>query len=200
MIFLDSFACFQILGINRWMPLVVERSGEAPVLEIGCGHGEDTVTLMKAGLNVVAFDISPISVSAAKLRAPRAVIECRDIRDPFPAAATEIGTVVASLSLHYFPWNQTISIIRRIWECLRPGGIFICRLNSTEDHNFGAGNGTQIEENFYSANGHEKRFFDKTALDRLFAQNWSFLSMEHMTSRKYLKQKALWEVVLEKRG
>jgi SAM-dependent methyltransferase len=200
MIFLDSFACFQILGINRWMPLVVERSGEAPVLEIGCGHGEDTVTLMKAGLNVVAFDISPISVSAAKLRAPRAVIECRDIRDPFPAAATDIGTVVASLSLHYFPWNQTISIIRRIWEGLRPGGIFICRLNSTEDHNFGAGNGTQIEENFYSANGHEKRFFDKTALDRLFAQNWSFLSMEHMTSRKYLKRKALWEVVLEKRG
>lgn len=184
--------------LNRWIPLVVERGSGAPVLEIGCGHGDDTVTLMKAGLNVVAFDLSPISVAAAKLRAPEAIIECRDTRDPFPEAATEIGTVVASLSLHYFPWDQTTTIIRRIWDCLRPGGIFLCRLNSTEDHNFGAGNGAQIEENFYVSNGQKKRFFDKAALDRLFAHNWKLLSMEHMTSRKYLKQKALWEVVLEK--
>ena len=131
--------------LNRWIPLVVERGSDAPVLEIGCGHGDDTVTLMKAGLNVVAFDLSPISVAAAKLRAPGAAIECRDTRDPFPETAAEIGAVVASLSLHYFPWNQTTTIIRRIWDCLKPGGIFLCRLNSTEDHNFGAGNGTQIE-------------------------------------------------------
>ena len=38
--------------LDRWMSLVVERSGDAPVLEIGCGHGDDTVTLKKAGLNV----------------------------------------------------------------------------------------------------------------------------------------------------
>lgn len=190
---------FSDTWLNRWMPLVIERSGDAPVLEIGCGHGDDTVTLRKAGLNVVAFDLSPISVAAAKLRAPGASIECRDTRDPFPEAATQLGIVVASLSLHYFPWVQTADIIRRIWECLSPGGIFLCRLNSTEDHNFGAGDGTQIEENFYVANGQEKRFFDKIALERLFAQGWDLLSMEHMTSRKYLKQKAMWEVVLEKR-
>lgn len=184
--------------LNRWIPLVVERGSDAPVLEIGCGYGDDTVTLMKAGLNVVAFDLSPISVAAAKLRAPGAVIECRDTRDPFPETAAEIGAVVASLSLHYFPWTQTNTIIRRVWECLKPGGIFLCRLNSTEDHNFGAGNGMQIEENFYVHNGQEKRFFDKAALDCLFEQNWNLLSMEHMTSHKYLKQKALWEVVLEK--
>ena len=184
--------------LNRWMPLVVERSGDAPVLEIGCGHGDDTVTLTQAGLDVVAFDLSPTSVAAAKLRAPKARIECRDTRDPFPEVATQLGTVVASLSLHYFPWYLTNSIIRRIWECLKPGGVFLCRLNSTEDHNFGAGSGTQIEENFYVVNGQEKRFFDEAALDRLFAEGWNLLSMEHMTSRKYWKQKAMWEMVLEK--
>lgn len=185
--------------LNRWMPSVIERSGDAPVLEIGCGHGDDTVTLTKAGLNVVAFDISPASVAAAKLRAPEASIECRDILDPFPEVATQFGIVVASLSLHYFPWHQTTSITRRIWECLKPGGIFLCRLNSTEDYNFGARSGTLVEDNFYIVNGQEKRFFNKVALDHLFAQDWNLLSMEHMTSRKYLRQKAMWEVVLEKR-
>lgn len=184
--------------LNRWMPLVVERSGHAPLLEIGCGYGDDTLTLKKAGLDVIAFDLSPVCVAAAKLRAPGARIECRDTRDPFPESAMQIGVVVASLSLHYFPWVQTASIVQRIWECLRPGGILLCRLNSTEDHNFGAGSGTQIEENFYVENNQKKRFFDKTALERLFVQGWHQLSIEHMTSRKYLKQKALWEVVLEK--
>ncbi|WP_307886103.1 class I SAM-dependent methyltransferase [Variovorax boronicumulans] len=100
--------------LDRWMPLVAERSGQVPVLEIGCGHGDDTVTLTKAGLDVVAFDLSPVSVAAARLRAPGARIECRDTRDPFPAAATPLGVVVASLSLHYFPWTQTVSIVERI--------------------------------------------------------------------------------------
>lgn len=184
--------------LDRWMPLVTERSGQVPVLEIGCGHGDDTVTLTKAGLDVVAFDLSPVSVAAARLRAPGARIECRDTRDPFPAAATPLGVVVASLSLHYFPWAQTVSIVERIRACLRPGGLLLCRLNSTEDRNFGAGSGTPIEENFYLANGQHKRFFDRAAIERLFVQGWRPLSMEHMTSRKYLKQKAIWELVLEK--
>ncbi|MBS0342191.1 MAG: class I SAM-dependent methyltransferase, partial [Proteobacteria bacterium] len=86
--------------LDRWAYLMTQRSGGAPVLEIGCGHGDDTVTLLGAGLDVVAFDLSRASVAAAKLRAPSARIECRDTRDPFPEEAADLGIVVASLSLH----------------------------------------------------------------------------------------------------
>jgi SAM-dependent methyltransferase len=175
--------------LSRWMPLLAEHCRQAPVLEIGCGHGDDTVTLTKAGLDVIAFDLSPVCVAAAKLRAPAAHIECRDTRNPFPDRARDLGAVVASLSLHYFPWQQTPAIVQRIRDCLVPGGVLLC---------FGAGSGVEIEENFYRVNGVEKRFFDQSAVARLFETGWRPISVEHKTSRKYLQTKALWEAVLQK--
>lgn len=183
----------------RWLPLIAQRLGQGPALEIGCGYGDDTVTLVNAGVDVMAFDLSNACVVAAKLRVPGARIECRDIRDPFPEEVSQLGVVVASLSLHYFSWEETTSILQKIHAGMKPEGLLLCRLNSTEDHNFGAGLGMQIEENFYSANGQHKRFFDEPALERLFSRDWNCLSMEHMISLKYLRPKALWEVVLEKR-
>ena len=32
--------------LKRWRPLIRERAGAGPVLEIGCGHGDDTATLI----------------------------------------------------------------------------------------------------------------------------------------------------------
>src|SRR5688572_23335625 len=124
--------------LERWLPLAVERAGSAPVLEIGCGHGDDTATLAGAGLRVLAFDLSPVAAGIAKARVPSATVECRDVRDPFPEQARELGVVVASLSLHYFAWDQTVALAERIRAVLRPGGVLLCRLNSTEDKNFGA--------------------------------------------------------------
>ena len=186
--------------LDRWTPLITERSGRALVLEVGCGHGDDTVALTRAGLPVIAFDLSRASVAAARLRAPSARIECRDIRDPFPEAASGLGVVVASLSLHYFPWTETQSIVERIRQVLRPGGVLLCRLNSTQDSNFGAGAGTLIEDNYYLVDGQPKRFFDEESVSRLFQAGWQRISLEHMTTRKYLRRKALWEVVLERAG
>lgn len=184
--------------LDRWLPLLRARAGNAPVLEIGCGCGDDTVVLSAAGLAVTAIDISPVSAAAAALRAPAARIECRDLRHPFPCAATPYAAVIASLSLHYFSWAQTTAIVQEIHACLTSEGLLLCRVNSTEDRHFGAGKGQRIEENFHAIDGQEKRFFDQASLARLFDQRWRCLSMAHMTTRKYLKQKAVWEIVLEK--
>lgn len=185
--------------LDRWLPLISQRGISSPVLEIGCGFGDDTVTLIQAGLNVLAFDLSPECVATAQQRAPKALIECRDTRDPLPDAAINLELIVASLSLHYFPWAETQAIVHRIWNGLRPGALFLCRLNSSEDVNFGAGQGELIEENFYQDQGHHKRFFDPASVDKLFGEQWHRISVHHMTSHKYIKPKAMWELVLEKR-
>ncbi len=182
--------------LQRWLPLAVTHAGDGPVLEIGCGHGDDTAVLAGAGMKVTAFDLSPTAVAVAKLRVPSARIECGDIRDPFPIAAGQAGLVVASLSLHYFGWDETQSIVQRVRDVLRPGGLLLCRLNSTEDHHFGASGHPEIEPNYFLVNGEPKRFFDETDVDRLFASGWQRLSVEHFMTRKYLRPKALWEVVL----
>ncbi len=182
--------------LQRWLSLAVAHAGQDPVLEIGCGHGDDTATLTAAGLKVTAFDLSRAAVAVAKARVPSASISRRDIRDPFPMGPGQAGLVVASLSLHYFGWEETVAIVQRVREVLRPGGLLLCRLNSTEDHHFGARGHPPIEPNFFLVDGEPKRFFDEAAVTALFATGWQRLSLEHVVTRKYLQSKALWEVVL----
>ncbi|MBA4328185.1 MAG: class I SAM-dependent methyltransferase [Polaromonas sp.] len=182
--------------LQRWLSLAVGRAGQDPVLEIGCGHGDDTATLTAAGLKVTAFDLSRAAVAVAKARVPSASISRRDIRDVFPMGPGQAGLVVASLSLHYFGWVETVAIVQRVREVLRPGGLLLCRLNSTEDHHFGASGHPPIEPNFFLVDGEPKRFFDEAAVTALFSTGWQRLSLEHVVARKYLQSKALWEVVL----
>lgn len=184
--------------LHRWLPLVRERAGSDPVLEIGCGHGDDTAVLAAAGITVHAFDLSRVAVAAAKLRVPSAVVECRDLREPFPASARALGVIVASLSLHYFSWADTQALVQRIRSTLRPDGLLLCRLNSTQDHNFGASGHPVLEPNFFLVNGDPKRFFDETSIRALFAEGWNQLSLQHFVTSKYIRSKALWEVVLER--
>jgi SAM-dependent methyltransferase len=185
--------------LNRWLPLVREHAGSNPVLEIGCGHGDDTATLADAGLKVYAFDLSRVAAGIAKVRVPSAVVECRDTRDPLPDQARGLGVIIASLSLHYFTCSETRVIVQRIRSTLRPGGILLCRLNSTQDHNFGASGHPELEPNFFSVKGEPKRFFDEASIESLFSEGWNKLSLEHFFTSKYIKPKALWEVVLERK-
>jgi SAM-dependent methyltransferase len=181
--------------LNRWIPKLRETVGTRPVLEIGCGTGADTATLVDAGFSVIALDLSAAAVATTKLRVPRATVFCQDVRDPFPLGKDEAGAVVASLSLHYFSWEESLSLVQRIRESMAPNTLFLCRLNSTEDENFGAKGYPSIEPDFYLVDGQPKRFFNERAVDELFAPGWKISSKEHHTTNKYIRSKALWEVV-----
>lgn len=181
--------------LARWLPLLKDCAGTRPVLEIGCGTGADTATLAEAGFAIVAFDLSAASAAATRARVPAAQVSCQDVREPFPLGTGEAGAVIASLSLHYFPWAETLGLVQRIRATLQPGGLFLCRLNSVEDKHFGATGHPAIEPDYYLVDGQPKRFFDERCTAALFASGWQLLSMEHQTTRKYVRQKALWEVV-----
>lgn len=184
--------------LTRWLPLLKETAGTGKVLEIGCGTGADTSTLVAAGLQVVAFDLSSASAAATRLRVPSVKVFCQDVRDPFPVSPGETAAVVASLSLHYFSWTETLELAHRIRSTLPLGGLFLCRLNSTEDTNFGAAGHPLIEPNYYLVDGQPKRFFDQQAVTDLFAKGWTILSNSHQTTNKYIQTKALWEVVAQR--
>lgn len=184
--------------LDRWLSLIKTRCAERPLLEIGCGYGDDTATLTNAGLQVMGFDLSSEAVAATRSRVPTARIEQRDVRDHLPEEAMDLGVVLASLSLHYFTWEDTVAIVDRIRLSLSLGGVLLCRLNSTEDKNFGADGGEEIEPDYFLVKGQPKRFFDEGAVQRLFAHGWNMLALEHMTTDKYQQPKAAWEIVLER--
>jgi len=66
----------------------------------------------------------------------------------------------------------------------------LCRLNSTEDRNFGAARFEQIEPNYSLVNGQPKRFFDKSAVRRMFADGWNPSRLMHISTNKYQQPKA----------
>lgn len=183
--------------LDRWLPLLRQSTGGLPVLEIGCGPGDDTHTLAQAGLSVVAFDLDAGAAARTQARVPQARVSCQDLRAPFPLGAGEAGAVVASLSLHYFPWAETLDLVQRVRRTLAPGGLLLCRLNASDDRHFGAQGHPAIEPHYFLVDGQPKRFFDRPGVDALFGSGWTVLSTEHHSTRKYLRSKALWEVVAQ---
>jgi SAM-dependent methyltransferase len=175
-----------------------ERAGIAPVLELGCGNGDDTAILVEAGFRVVAIDHSPRAIERARAAAPRADFHANDFRTSFPTAASEVGVIIASLSLHYFGWVETVSLVEKIRTTLRPHGTLLCRLNSTNDHNFGASGHPRIEDNYYLVEGEPKRFFDRASIEVLFASGWRMLSLQERVIARYAKPKVAWEVIVER--
>ena len=186
--------------LDRWLGLVAERAGAAPVLELGCGTGRDSAVLVNAGQRVVGIELSTESVAAARARVPHgAEFHCADFRAPFPVADGSVGVVLASLSLHYFAWDETLALARRIHRVLRPRGVLLCRLNSVNDFHHGAsGPPPKGEDSFYLVNGVPKRFFDREAVERLFTEGWRMLHLEEHAVERYEQPKVLWEAVLER--
>lgn len=182
--------------LERWLPLIAERAGKLPILELGCGSGQDTEVLAAAGHRVVGLDLSEKRIAGARKRVPEAEFHCQDLLAPFPVASANV--VLASLSLHYFPWGVTLDLAHRIREVLGAHGILLCRLNSANDHNHGASGHPAIEPNYFSVEGEAKRFFDKHAVQTLFAGRWSTLYLEEKEVHRYAQPKWLWEAVLEK--
>lgn len=181
--------------LDPWLPLVIDSAAGAPVLEIGCGSGADTATLTDAGLQVLAFDLSADAIDRARQRVPGARFLVRDVRDQFPVGPGGTGVIVASLSLHYFAWAETLALFERVRHTLRPGGLLLCRLNSTDDVHFGAVGHEAIEPLFYRVDGQPKRFFDRASVDAVLATGWAVRSVVHKLTDKYLQPKAVWELV-----
>lgn len=184
--------------LDRWLALIAERAAGLPILELGCGAGRDSVVLAGAEHRVVGIDLAPEAIERSAKRVPSGSFHCQDIRDPFPV--THAGVVVASLSLHYFPWRETEVLVGRIRQVLTPSGVLLCRLNSTNDHHFGASGHTAIGENFYRVDGQPKRFFDRAGVERLFAQGWRALGLEERVIDRYEHPKSVWQAVLERAG
>ena len=185
--------------LKRWIPALQRSAAGSVLLEIGCGAGQDTKTLLAHGFKVTAFDLSEKEVAKARVAAPAASISTQSVLDKFPLEGSGIGVVIASLSLHYFAWQETVSLISRIHSTLRPGGLLLARFNSSEDINFGATGHRSIEPGLFFVNGQPKRFFTEENINTLFGgDGWDLKNVEHFVTYKYILPKALWEVAVER--
>ena len=143
---------------------------DKPVLDLGCGCGNDTLYLLDKGKKVLPCDQSVTAIENIKRNFPE-ICEtgCFNMLDGFPYDNDSFDLIIADLCLHYFLKADTEKIIRGIKRILVSGGHLILRVNSVNDVNHGAGQGIEIEHNVYLAeNGTLKRFFDETDIHEFF--------------------------------
>lgn len=186
--------------LRRWLPLLRQSVGEGVIIELGCGNGADLAMLVAEGFSVIGVDRSPAAIAEAGKRIAPQFLYCQDLRDEFPMAAHHASAVIASLSLHYFSVEQTQEVMHRIRSCLAPGGIFLCRVNSTQDVHFGAVGNRPVGEGQYLVHGELKRFFDEAAARSLCGEGWDVVSVQEKTIQRYALPKVAWEIVARRAG
>jgi ubiquinone/menaquinone biosynthesis C-methylase UbiE len=184
-------------GEDAWLEHwrhILDASRGSPVLDLGCGDGQDTRFLTELGFPVIATDFSEKALEITRRRAPAAKTQNVDLTRGLPFPDASFGVIVASLSLHYFPWQQTTDILADVRRCLQPGGHLLARLNSTRDPHYQAAGKQTIENNFYLTKGIPRRLFDRHDVKALFDEGWEILVAEERTTHRYGGQKLAWEV------
>jgi SAM-dependent methyltransferase len=188
-------------GADPWLDPFLDamRAAGGTVLELGCGIGEDAAELTARGFRVFAFDLARKPIRRAVANAPAAHFFVADLQSPLPVRSAAMDVAVASLAIHYFPWQVTRGILDEVRRVVRPGGVFVFRVNATDDVHFGALQGEELEPNYYHVppdgrnNRPFKRFFDESSLRALLTPGWRIAHLAHRTISRYDTPKQVWE-------
>lgn len=172
---------------------ISEKSKNMPIVDLGCGSGNDTLYLYERGFDVISCDYAIEALNRLKYFIPEPKTKLFTMRSGLPFEDDCAKVLIADLSLHYFSKKQTDSILREISRVLVSGGYLLCRLNSIKDTNHGAGQGIQIEDNFFDIDGNKKRFFDRNHVD-MFFESWILEYVNECEMNRYSEKKIVWEI------
>jgi SAM-dependent methyltransferase len=175
------------------------QSCVTPIIDLGCGAGNNTKYLLEKGKEVIPCDFAETAIVNIKSRFPQIKqAECFDMTKGLPFADNFTDLVIADLSLHYFSEDTTYDILEEIQRVLKPNGFLCFRVNSVKDKNHGAGQGTEIAKHLYeTADGRQKRFFDKNDIET-FWQAWHLVFYQEENMHRYELNKVLWRCLAQK--
>jgi trans-aconitate methyltransferase len=112
------------LGVGV-VELLAPRPGER-MLDLGCGDGALTETLVAAGCSVVAVDGSAEQVAAARARG----LDARVARAEALSFAGEFDAVFSNAVLHWI--KDADGVLRAVFRALKPGGRFVAELGGAD--------------------------------------------------------------------
>ena len=185
---------------DDWLDLFGEAIGncKTPIIDLGCGGGNDTLYLIEKGKEVIPCDYSSKAIENIKKNFPELKrTECFDMTKGLPFDYNFTDLIICDLSLHYFTEKTTFEVLDEIKRVLKPNGLLLFRVNSVRDVNHGAGEGKEIEPHlFETEDGRYKRFFDKDDIERFFS-GWETLYVHEETMGRYEKEKILWRCAMQ---
>jgi len=153
------------------------------------------VALRERGHRVVSTDRATSELARAREAVGTEALLCVDHAQPLQFRRGAFALVVASLSLHYLTWQDTVAAFAEVHRVLQLGGAFLFRVNTTDDIEFGALDGVEVEPGLRRVTlmgySETKRFFDEAAV-REAASRFEIESLRHTTIDRYAKPKPVW--------
>ena len=121
-----NFALRSAPGILK----VLEENGipEGLVVDLGCGSGLWARELLRAGYRVLGIDISEAMVEIAREKAPRAEFRVGSLFEAEIPPCDAVTAVSEVLNYLFDPENEVRGldlVFGRVYEALRPGGVFV---------------------------------------------------------------------------
>lgn len=143
------------------------------LIELGCGNGRDAAYLAGLGLQVVALDLSSVSIERLQAQnIANAEFVCGDFVNSELHQPASYDYAYSRFTIHSINKNQEQMLLQRVFAALRPGGKLFIEVRSVHDALFGRGR--QLEHNAFFYDNHYRRFI---VLEELVAElkNCGFL-------------------------
>jgi SAM-dependent methyltransferase len=178
---------------------LLSKSNDVPIIDLGCGQGNNTLYLFERNYKVISCDISSEALKKLKQSIPDADTKEFDLTEGLPFGDSFTKIIIADLSLHYFSEEMTLQILSDIHRVLQVNGVLLCRVNSTQEsiNNYNGANAV----NYYSeTDGIKRRFFDEKQIQYYFNESiWEYINIQEYEMHRYCKPKILWEIAIVKK-
>lgn len=165
---------------------------KTPIVDLGCGLGNNLFYFGEKGKEVLACDYSEIAIETIQKEIPKAKTKIFDMTKKFPIEDNFTDIVIADLSIHYFTKEVTKRVIAEIKRILKPNGIFLFRVNSINDTNF-ISKQNQMEEDFYweESEKRSKRVFSEESIREFFG-SWKIEKIQEEKAFRHKPEKIVW--------
>lgn len=175
---------------------VFHSAGAKDVLELGAGHGRDSLYFAREGFTVQATDFSPAGLEQLQDAAREQGVDrlvttaVHDVRDPLPLPDASVDAVFAHMLLCMALSTKEIhALVGEIRRVLRPAGTFVYTVRHTGDAHYGTG--TARGDDIYEHGGFAVHFFPRGLVD-ILAHGWT-LNEVHAFEEGDLPRR-LWRV------
>ena len=115
----NYYADYSIIKIedNNWLNMYndVFDKTNMPIIDLGCGNGNNLPFLLGKGRGVIPCDGASTAIRNVEKRFPGiSAAYCFNMLDKFPLSNNMTDLIVSDLSLHYFTGEDTIKILEGI--------------------------------------------------------------------------------------
>ncbi|MFH8930302.1 class I SAM-dependent methyltransferase [Streptomyces pristinaespiralis] len=171
-------------------------AGARRVLELGAGHGRDTLFLARAGLTVIATDFSRTGIDQLRTAADGAGLtgsvsaDVHDVRRPLPLGDGSVDAVFAHMLLCMaLSTDEIHAAVAEVRRVLRPGGVFVYTVRHTGDAHYGRG--AAHGDDIFEHGGFAVHFFPRRLVDAL-AEGWQLEEVQSFEEGELPRR--LWRV------